>query len=328
MGGLLVGAVTSLLATACYNVFFFPPLYTFTIADPSNWVALATFLATSVVVSRLVVRARQQAEQAEQRRREVEALAAERERFLAEAAHLEALRESDELKTSLLRAVSHDLSTPLTVISLHTQALQREATGNPQLAEVASSIADETARLRRRIDNLLAMARLEAGRFTPRPEPTSPADLFHAAAEHLPTVFAHRQVTVQVDGDCPDAEVDPSLALEVIVNLIENAHRAAPPETWIELVARRHPADPGKVRLEVLDRGPGLPAAAASGGPAPGASAAGASDLPRRGLGLEIARGLARASRGSVEIADRPGGGAVARFDLPAADLATAEGTE
>src|SRR5207253_2989468 len=53
-GGLLVGAVASLLATACYNVFFFPPLYTFSIADPSNWVALVTFLVTSVVVSRLV----------------------------------------------------------------------------------------------------------------------------------------------------------------------------------------------------------------------------------------------------------------------------------
>jgi two-component system sensor histidine kinase KdpD len=330
-GGLVVGAVASLLATACYNVFFFPPLYTFTIADPSNWVALTTFLVTSVVVSRLVVRAREQAQRAEQRQREVEELAAERQRFVEESAHLQALRESDELKTSLLRAVSHDLQTPLTAIALHTEALRREAAGRAELGETAEAIADETARLRRRVDNLLTMARLDAGRAVPRPEPTSPADLFRAACESLPLVSAHREVTVQVDDDCPDAQVDPSLALEVLVNLVENAHRAAPAETAIELVAGRHPADSTKVRLEVRDRGPGLPAPARErergGAPAvPSPPFDGATgDVSHRGLGLEIARSLAKASAGEVELVQRPGGGTVARLDLQAASLPTEE---
>jgi two-component system sensor histidine kinase KdpD len=323
-GGVVVGAVASLLATACYNVFFFPPLYTFNVADPSNWVALTTFLVTSVVVSRLVVRAREQAQQAEQRQREVEALAAERERFLEERAHLQALRESDELKTSLLRAVSHDLQTPLTAIALHTEALRREAAGKAELGDTAAAIADETARLRRRVDNLLTMARLDAGRAAPRPEPTSPADLFRAAGENLPLVWAHREVTIRVDDDCPDVHVDPSLALEVIVNLIENAHHAAPVETAIELLARQHPTDAEQVRLEVLDRGPGLAASTERRDEAP-ASATAAGDLPRRGLGLEIARSLAKASAGSLELVERPGGGTVAQLDLPAAQLPRAE---
>ena len=126
-GGLLAGTVASIVATLCYNYFFFPPLYTFTIHDSSNWVALAAFLVTSVVVSRLVIDARIQADRAEQRRTELETLYAEREKFMEENAHVQALRESETLKTSLLRAISHDLTTPLTAITIHTEALRRKA---------------------------------------------------------------------------------------------------------------------------------------------------------------------------------------------------------
>src|SRR5687768_11373236 len=73
-GGLLVGTVASIVATLCYNFFFFDPLHTFTIAEPANWVALAAFLVTSVIVSRLVIAARIQAADAERRRNELETL--------------------------------------------------------------------------------------------------------------------------------------------------------------------------------------------------------------------------------------------------------------
>src|SRR5688572_21648885 len=73
-GGLLVGLAASVVATLCYNFFFFPPVHTFSIAEPSNWMALAAFLVASVIVNRLVIAARIQAEQAEQRRGELETL--------------------------------------------------------------------------------------------------------------------------------------------------------------------------------------------------------------------------------------------------------------
>jgi two-component system sensor histidine kinase KdpD len=307
-GGLLVGTVSSVVATLCYNFFFFPPLYTLTLADPANWFALAAFLISSVTVSRLVVAARVQRDAAEQRGRELETL-------YEEAAHMQALRESEALKTSLLRAISHDLTTPITAITIRMESLRRRAVGDDELREVASAIAEETERLRRRIDNLLSMARLEAGRAKPRREPTPPADLFRAARENLTQVFAARPVTVHVDGDCPDGNVDPSLALEILVNLVENAHRVSPPGAPIELVARRHPIDADKLRIEVLDRGPGLP---------PGIADA---DVAQRGLGLEIARSLAAANGGSIGLAPRAGGGTVARIDLPAAPLPVEERT-
>ena len=322
-GRLLIGTVASIIATLCLNLFFFPPYYTLRLDDPANWVALVAFLATSVTVTRLVVAARVQAEQAEERRKEAQAsaervvaLALERERFLEENAHVQALRESEGLKTSLLRAISHDLTTPITAITIRTESVRRRAAGDPLLEEDAKAIAEEAGRLRRRIDNLLAMARMEAGKSKPRCEPTPPADLFRATRENLPLVFIARPIVVHVDEDCPDANVDPTLALEILVNLVENAHRASPPGTPIELVAGRHPTDRARVRLEVLDRGPGMPPGVTD---SEGNVATGTSDVAQRGLGLEIARSLAVANGGTIGLAPRPGGGTMARIDLPAA---------
>jgi two-component system sensor histidine kinase KdpD len=439
-GGLLVGTCASVLATLSLNFFFLPPLHTFTIQDPSNWIALAAFLVTSVTVNRLVLAARIQADNAERRHNELETLyrlsielftatnragalgeatgraltllgaregglvlfdgspyrqkivwwsgapsdeiedliagvgrhreplefpsplgrdvyvpllvgekttgafvargteaskqalvsasrlvglAVERERFLEETAHMQALRESETLKTSLLRAISHDLTTPLTTMTILVETLRRGAEQHKELQQPVEEIADETRRLRRRIDNLLSMAKLEAGKARARREPTPPADLFRAARENLPLVFQSRPVKIRVDDDCPDANVDPNLVLEILVNLLENAHRVSPAGAPLELVARTHPLDSAQVRIEVLDRGPGVPPGIAD---AEGNLVAGAtSDLAQRGLGLEIARSLAAANGGRVGITPRAGGGTIARLDIPAAPLPAAE---
>lgn len=291
MGAGLKGGITaSLLATAAYNYFFLPPRHTFHVDDARNWVALTAFIVSSLLVTRIVLAARADAARAERRRLEGE-----------ENAYIDLLRQSDAFKTSLLRAVSHDLTTPLTAVRIHIAALGRHASDAPQLADTIHALEGETARLHRRIENLLTIARLEAGRFTPHPEPTPPADIFHAVRESLTSVFAERPVAVSVTADCPDAYVDPSLALEIVVNVVENADRASPPEAPIELTAVRHGS---LVRFEILDRGHGIPAD---------------SDVSRRGLGLEIARGLTLASGGTFSLQNRAGGGALARIDLPAA---------
>ena len=103
------------------------------------------------------------------------------------------------------------------------------------------------------------------------------------------------------------------LVVEVLVNLVENAARAAPEGTAIELTAARHPVEPRLVRLEVADRGPGVPPQALPG------TEGDLADVGRRGLGLEIARGLAAANGGRLSLHPRPGGGTIARVDLPAA---------
>lgn len=272
-GGLLIGTLASVIAALCYNFFFFPPLYTLNVETPANWFSLAAFFIAAVIGSRLVA-----------------------------AAHLQAVRESEALKTSLLRAISHDLASPITAVSIRTESIRRRAGKDRDLMEDVTAIAEETSRLRRRIENLLSMARLEAGKTKPHREPTPPADLFRNARENLPMV----PMIVHVADDCPDANVDPSLALEILVNLIENAHRVSPSGAPIELAAAKHPGDASMLRIEVLDRGPGLPRAIEG-------------DVAQRGLGLEIARSFAAANGGSIGHVPREGGGTVALIDLPAA---------
>ncbi|HWM93787.1 MAG TPA: DUF4118 domain-containing protein [Thermoanaerobaculia bacterium] len=229
------------------------------------------------------------------------ALAVERERLLREAAHLEGVRESDALKTALLRAVSHDLRTPLTSMRLEIESLERRLAGRSEELASLRGLSRQQERLTRRIDNLLALARLEAGVARPHPEPTPAGSLFRAARESLALVLEGRDVQVRIQPGCPDLWADPSVSLEVLVNLLENAARAAPPGQPLELAAE---SVAGHVRIEVRDRGPGLPA--------------GGEGLSE-GLGLRIARSLAEADGGSIELLDRPGGGTIARLDLPAA---------
>ena len=289
-GGLKVGIAAALLATALYNFFFLPPVRTFHIDDPRNWVALTTFLLAALVVTRLVLAAREQAAEAERRRLESEA-----------NAHIDLLRQNDAFKTSLLRAVSHDLTTPLTAIRIHTSSLERYAAIAPEMSTTVRAISEETARLQRRIENLLTIARLESGRFRPHPEPTPPADIFHAVRDSLSSVFADRTITISISDNCGDAFVDPSLALEIMVNILENAHRASPRDAPIELGASQSGS---RIRFDVRDYGPGI---------------ALDSDVARHGLGLEIARGLTAASEGIFTIESCEDGGTLARIEFPAA---------
>lgn len=295
-GGQAVGVVASVLAMLCFNVFFFPPLGTLSIEDPANWVALVSFLAASTFASRLVALAQAQAAKAQQRQREVEVL-------YAKASHLEAVRESEALKTALLRAVSHDLRTPLTAMRLEIESLERRLAGWPELLSSVRGLAVEQARLARRIDNLLALARLEAGVARPHPEPAQPGSLFRSARESLALILAGREVATHIAPGCPDLLADPSLTEEILVNLLENAARISPAGTILELAAAPDPGRAGLVCLEVLDRGPGIRAG----------------DLSSGGLGLRIATSFAEAQWGSLELLDRPGGGTVARVRLPAA---------
>jgi len=246
-------------------------------------------------------------------------LALERERFLAEQSRIEALKASDSLKTTLLQAVSHDLSTPLTSILVSVQSVKRALDDGSSAEKPVSVIMTEASRLNRRIRNLLDMARLEAGVARPHREPTPPADLFRATKEHLPDIVSRRRIDVRVEADCPDIDVDPSLALEILINLVENADRASPTAAPIELTAGTPASEPLRVVIEVLDRGRGM-APREGADPLPGnASSPGGGDLPRKGLGLEIARRFAQTMGGAVTLQPREGGGMSARVELPAA---------
>ncbi len=311
-GGWAVGAAASVTAMLCFNYFFLPPFGTLAVEDSSNWVALFAFLGSSALASRLVATARREAEEARQ-------LAVERERLLSEAAHLAAVRESEALKTSLLRAVSHDLRTPLTAMRLEIESLDWLLANRPEAQAIVRGLAVEHGRLARRIDNLLAMGRLEAGLAHPHPEAVPAGDLLRATRESLSQILAGRSVEVHIEPHCPDLWADPSLTLEVMANLLENAARLSSSSLPLELAACAEP--PGRIRVEVLDRGPGVREEVKRllQDPQGPRQMGDSGDSVSGGLGLQIARGLAEANGGSLELLDRPDGGTIARLTLPAA---------
>lgn len=259
------------------------------------------------------------------------ALAIERDRLIEQSTRSEALAASDRLKTALLRAVSHDLRSPLTAMALGLEALLRDAPeASPDRVRLLV-VAREQERLGRRVDQLLTAARLEAGLLHPHLEPIPAAELFRAARENLELVLADRKVEIEIARDCPEIETDAALVIEALVNLIENAARLSPPHSALRLSAVAEASEDGArlpptVLLEVADRGPGLPRGLVEQfeDSASGRRATTSFPLPsfleggRGGLGLAIVRQLAAACGGTFDMRDRAEGGALARLHLPA----------
>ena len=230
------------------------------------------------------------------------AVAVDRSDLEAEALEAEALRRSDIVKTALLRAVSHDLRSPLTAIVAAADALSIDEIrlDAEDRSALISAIREEADRLDRVVSNLLDVSRLEAGAVETHPELWSVDDLVGRALDSVGA--AADRIVVELDADSPPVLVDAAQIERVIANLIENALRFSPAGTPV-IVRSEHGAT--ELRIHVVDRGPGVAAserdtifqAFRRGG-------GGGS-----GLGLAIARGFAEANGGRVWTQEDPTGG-------------------
>jgi two-component system, OmpR family, sensor histidine kinase KdpD len=243
------------------------------------------------------------------------AVAVERERLSRAALEAEALRRSDSIKTAVLRAVSHDLRSPLTAIRAAGEGLEsadlqldRDARG-----ELVETITGEAARLERLVTNLLDLSRLEAGTASPRPELWTADDLVAGALETLGPAAA--RVLVHLPNEPVAAVVDGAQAERVLVNLLENAAKFSSPDDEIDIDVS---VEAGELLMLVRDRGPGIPPSRAGRIFDAFESSSRGSGM---GLGLAIATGFAHANGGRVWFEPAEGGGAVFVFALPAARL-------
>jgi two-component system sensor histidine kinase KdpD len=242
------------------------------------------------------------------------ALGVERGRLVADAERAEAERRLEALRSALLTAVSHDLRTPLTTI----KAIAHEIVegGPPNRARV---IEDESDRLDSLVGNLLDLSRIQSGAVQPSLEVNTVDDLIGAALQRADALLRTRHVDVEMLGDdLLTGRFDLTNALRALVNLIENACRYAPATSPITIRARR---EDGKLRISVLDRGPGVPPEERERIFEPFYRPRGTPpDVRGTGLGLSIARGLAVAQGGGVEFEPRQGGGSSFSLLLPAAE--------
>ncbi len=149
--------------------------------------------------------------------------ALERESLLADVVETAALRRADVIKTALLRAVSHDLRSPLTAISAAADAVGSASLSEQERHEMATIIQQETLRLSRLVDNLLDLSRLEAGAAEPRATWTSVEEVLRAALADLAP--GEQDFSLSIDRDMPLVSVDPVQMERAFVNVLENARR-------------------------------------------------------------------------------------------------------
>ena len=239
--------------------------------------------------------------------------ALERERLTREVVETSALRRSDEIKTAVLRSVSHDLRSPLTAIVAAGDALASPSLQSEDRIELADTIAHESRRLARLVDQLLDLSRLQAGTADPREDWCSLDEVIRAAVEDT---GAADRVKLAIAPDLPLIRADAAQLRRAIANLVENALRYGDHEP----VSVRARVSGARILMRVVDQGPGIPLAEQERIFAPfyrGPGAAGHGS----GLGLAIVRGLLEANGGRVHVESLPGQGTsfVVELPLPAA---------
>jgi len=314
--GLRLGLVGALLSALAFNWFHIPPTGQLEIAADKDAVALVTFGIVALASSSLAEMARARAAEAERGRKETERvlgrlreLSDERDRMEAEAIEAGGLRRSDELKTALLRSVSHDLRTPLTSIIAAGTALDSPTLTEPERHELSEAVVEQGQRLAHLVENLLDVSRLESGSAEPRREPIDLAGVLEAARESLGGDGA--LVKFGIDAEIPELVADPVQLERAFANLLVNAVRYG--EGRQVLVRSREVG--GRLVVRIVDQGPGVPEGERERIFEPFYRREGSQGS---GLGLSIARGFIEANGGEVAVESMPGQGStfVASFPL------------
>lgn len=240
----------------------------------------------------------------------------DRARLSEAAAEARPLAEADKVRTALLRAVGHDLRSPLASAKAAVTSLRgSDVDWSPPEREELLATADESLdRLTRLVDNLLDLSRLQAGVLPIFSRPM-------ALDEIIPGVLSELgadadQVAVDLPPSLPLVSADSALLERVVANLLANAVRHSPPG--------RPPSVAGSslgevVEVRVVDRGPGIPAAERTRVFAPFQRLGDTDNSVGVGLGLALARGLTEAMGGTLQPDDTPGGGLTMVVSLPAA---------
>jgi two-component system sensor histidine kinase KdpD len=286
--------VTALLSVLAFDYTFVPPRGAFTVDDAQYLFTFAIMLAVALVISRLVedVRARARAQAA-----------------------LEIEAESERIRGALLASISHDLRTPLAVMTGASSSLAEsgERLGSDERRALAASVFEQARDMSEHVSKVLQMTRLETGALVPERDWASLAEIAGAVLRRLAGKLEGHRMMVDLPDDLPLIRVDAALVEQALGNLLENAARHTPPGTVVRLRAQVRASE---LVVSVEDFGGGLPDA----------------DLERifakfergvseggggMGLGLSICRSIVRLHGGRAWAERVAGGGIAFRFTLP-----------
>ena len=236
----------------------------------------------------------------------------------------EILQKSDLLKTAVLRAVSHDLRSPLTAIVAAGESIVSPNLEAPARGELASVIVQEASRLARLVDKLLDLSRLQGGVASPRQVWCSIEELLDVAVDQMPA--GSEEIRISVEPDLPSVRADAAQLERVFVNLLENARRfASGRPIHVEAYAKHDE----QLVVCVSDSGPGIPASEHERVFEPFHRLEnGDVEYRGSGLGLAIVKGFVEANGGSVWVESSPGDGSTFVVELPLPQQEAETGTE
>ncbi|HEY7575062.1 MAG TPA: DUF4118 domain-containing protein [Thermoanaerobaculia bacterium] len=237
-------------------------------------------------------------------------LAVERERFLRGALAAEATRTSEQMKSTLLAQLAHDLKTP---IAAARGAIENwEASGG---ASESSQLArGQLAALDRRVAELMDVVRLDSGAARPRPEKVSVGEIVEAAVARFGDALAQHRLFLDPAPADLAVEVDPAQLTEALGHGLENAARYSPFGSTIRVSVA---SGDKEVYLRVADQGSGVPAADRERVFERFVRLDDARDVPGSGLGLFIARSLVGLNGGRLRLSEAAGGGTLFEIALP-----------
>lgn len=281
------------------NIASIPPTGSLSIESARHLLALLVYLGIAIVTGRLVANEAERSRQIEQER--------ERTRVL---------EQSDELKSALLAAVSHELRSPLATIKTSSSALLDPTVNwdEESRRDLLAGIDEEADRLDAVVGNLLDLSRIEGGALRPNKEWCDIEELILDVEQRLGKRSGDHPISVDIDPGLPLFFLDYVEIAQVLINLGDNAIKYTPKNAAICLSARM---DGDALVLKVHDSGPGVPAA----------------DLERLfdrfwradvpgkvagvGIGLTISRGLVEAHGGRIDVVSQPGEGTTFTVWLP-----------
>ena len=298
--------LSAVLCVLVFDFTFVPPQGTFTVNDAQYLLTFAIMLIVALIISVLM----------ENRRRQ------ERQR-----AELELLADTERVRSALLASISHDLRTPLAVMTgaSSTLAESGEKMSSGERTALAQSVYRQARDMAEQVSKILQMTRLEAGGIEVDFDWASIAEIIGSAMARLSERLADHRVVVDIPHDLPLLRIDSALIEQALVNLLENAARHTPPGTLVQIRAQCMDTT-SELVVTVEDFGPGVDARDLDRLFAK--FERGRSDTGGVGLGLAICRAIMQLHKGKVWADNLPDGGIAFRFSLPLTDAPQAPDAE
>lgn len=255
-------------------------------------------------------------------------LVLEKELLGQEKHRVEEQAQQEALRANLLRAISHDLRTPLTAISGNAGILMENASvlDAAKRRQLYTSIYDDSMWLANLVENLLSVSRIENGTIRLKMEPELLEEVFQEALTHLDRKAKEHTITVELPDDMLMAKMDARLIVQVVINIVNNAIKYTPPGSHVQVSARKRGES---VEVRIADDGPGISDEAKARLFDMFYTANNARGDGRRGLGLglSLCRSIVQAHGGSITVEDNYPKGAIFSFTLPLAEVNTDEQT-